>query len=113
MWKRIMRFGLAFGLTAAAGAATVARADLGQDMQKAAKETDQASRDSAITTKVKTKIWNDVPDGLHVHVTTTDGVVTLTGAVPSEAARQQAADIARKTSDVAAVDNKIAVKPGQ
>lgn len=69
--------------------------------------------DAGITGMVKTKL---VADG-RVHaseigVETTDGVVTLTGNVNSQEARDQALKLARETSHVRAVKDMISVRVG-
>ena len=66
--------------------------------------------DSAVTAKLKTQfLANDALRKGDISVTTNNGVVTLTGTVPSEAAHQQAVDIARQASGVRRVEDKLRV----
>ena len=69
--------------------------------------------DSAwITTKIQAKYFADPSvNGRDINVTTTNGVVTLSGRVDSEQAKQQAVTIARGTEGVARVDDRLAVQP--
>jgi osmotically-inducible protein OsmY len=61
--------------------------------------------DSLITTKVKSSFVADsTVSALDISVETTQGVVSLTGLVTSEAERQRAVEIARETSGVKQVD---------
>jgi hyperosmotically inducible protein len=63
--------------------------------------------DAGVTTAVKTQFLADPAiGGLKIDVDTKDHVVTLTGAVPSEADKTHAVDTARKTDGVnSVVDN--------
>ncbi len=64
--------------------------------------------DTAITAKVKTKYLGD--DRLkqsHVKVTTTNGVVTLTGRASGSDARQAAEQLAQGVDGVKSVDNQL------
>lgn len=65
-----------------------------------------------ITTKIQAKYFADPSvNGRDINVTTTNGVVTLSGRVDSEQAKQQAVAIARDTDGVARVDDRLAVQP--
>jgi hyperosmotically inducible protein len=70
-------------------------------------------KDSAITTKVKTKLVTKEPTTLtNVQVNTDrDGVVWLSGTVPTREARDRAETIAKETSGVTGVHNNIVVEP--
>ena len=70
-------------------------------------------KDSAITTKVKTKLVAKEPTTLtNVQVNTDrDGVVWLSGTVPTKEARERAETIAKETSGVTGVHNNIVVEP--
>jgi hyperosmotically inducible protein len=70
-------------------------------------------KDSAITTKVKTKLVTKEPTTLtNVQVNTDrDGVVWLSGTVPTKEARDRAETIAKETSGVTGVHNNIVVEP--
>jgi hyperosmotically inducible protein len=67
--------------------------------------------DSWITTKVKSDMLaaKDL-SSTHISVTTTKGVVTLTGTVPTAQESKKAAEIARSVSGVKAVENEIRVQ---
>jgi hyperosmotically inducible protein len=69
-------------------------------------------KDSAITTKIKTKLAADHPTSLaHIHVDTDkDGVVWLTGTARSQEDIEQALTIARATEGVKSVHNGVTVK---
>jgi hyperosmotically inducible periplasmic protein len=83
------------------------------DEDKAADKTSSAKQnlsDAAITTKVKSKLLADkATHGTSIHVDTKGGVVTLSGAVKSDAEKDAAAQLARDTSGVKDVDNKLKV----
>jgi len=70
-------------------------------------------KDSAITTKVKTKLVTKEPTTLtDVKVNTDrDGVVWLSGRVPTREASDRAETIAKETDGVRAVHNNIVVEP--
>ena len=69
-------------------------------------------KDSAITTKVKTKLAVDHPATLAmIHVDTDkDGVVWLTGTARTQEDIEQAVTIARATEGVKSVHNGVTVK---
>jgi len=82
-----------------------------KDTEDAAKKTGRFFTDAEITTAVKTKLAAD--SGVHsmdVHVDTDKGVVTLTGAVRSDAEKADAVRITRDTLGVKSVVNKLTVK---
>jgi osmotically-inducible protein OsmY len=65
-----------------------------------------------ITTKIQAKYFVDPSvTGRDVNVSTTNGVVTLSGRVESEQAKQQAVAIARGTDGVARVEDRLTVIP--
>jgi hyperosmotically inducible periplasmic protein len=68
--------------------------------------------DAALTASVKSKLVADstVP-GTAINVDTKDGVVTLTGAVDSDAQKTKATQIARGVEGVKSVTDNITVKP--
>jgi hyperosmotically inducible periplasmic protein len=74
----------------------------------------QAVNDGWITTKVKGSfVGVDVLDGSDIDVDTKNQVVTLTGTVPTTAARARAEEIARKIEGVTSVKNELKVAPNQ
>jgi osmotically-inducible protein OsmY len=88
-----------------------AEADRRADRPSEAAQVARNAGDAWVTTKVKTKIMaDDLLDQSDVHVDTDDkGVVTLTGTVPSEAARNRAVEITRTTEGVRRVVDKVVV----
>ncbi len=72
-------------------------------------ESNQPGSDAWMTFKVATSLYaNDQVEGDY-DVDTRAGVVTLRGTVNSEAARQQATDVARRIEGVIRVDNQLTV----
>ena len=67
--------------------------------------------DREIQVKAYSQIASDLGDTSHVDVTVFNRRVLLTGEVPSEAAKQQAEQIARGVGDVEAIINEIQVGP--
>jgi hyperosmotically inducible periplasmic protein len=66
--------------------------------------------DDAISAKLKgLYLTNAMLKHGTISVTTTGGIVTLSGTVPSEEARQQAVDIARNARGVKKVDDNMLV----
>jgi hyperosmotically inducible protein len=95
----------------AGDSAQAAVSDTGQALKHTAEGTGIAARDSAITAKVKTALYNaNVTSRGDVHVSTSGGVVKLTGDVRSARVAAQAQQIARQTAGVKGVDNRLAVK---
>ena len=68
----------------------------------------EAVTDSAVTTKLKAELLADETlRHADVSVTTNNGVVTLSGTVPSEAARHRAVQMARDASGVRRVEDQL------
>lgn len=68
--------------------------------------------DTTITTRVKTAMLNDpTVGGLAINVDTFKGVVTLSGRVKSQAEREQAIMIARRTTGVVEVKDALQIIP--
>ena len=66
--------------------------------------------DTAITTQIKGQlVANTSLRKGDISVTTNNGVVTLSGMVPSEDLRRLAGEIARNTGGVTRVDNELRV----
>src|SRR5689334_8325266 len=70
-------------------------------------------KDSAITTKVKTKLAADMPSSMAtIHVDTDkDGVVWMSGTAKTQADIDKAMSIAKGTEGVKSVKNDIKIKP--
>ena len=81
-----------------------------REMLRSVKDT---SQDAATTSKVKTALLlSKHVSAFDIKATTTHGVVSLTGEVPSEETRRLAGAIAQDTSGVARVQNDLVVNPG-
>jgi osmotically-inducible protein OsmY len=77
----------------------------------AAESPGKAVSDSWITTKVKGEFAKDKQvAGIHIHVKTVGGVVTLTGKAKSQAEVDRATEDANKIEGVKSVVNNIEVK---
>ncbi|MGA7870057.1 MAG: BON domain-containing protein, partial [Candidatus Binatus sp.] len=86
----------------------------GSDTAAAAKDayhgTERAVKDTTITAEVKTALARDKNVGSSgIHVTTTAGIVTLKGNVPSPQMAEHAAQLAEQTNGVKSVNNQILV----
>ena len=76
----------------------------------AEEEDDSTPSDAWITTRIKSKLAADPKlNPFNIDVDTLDSVVTLSGKVRSEAAREAVARIARNTKGVLDVDNRLQV----
>jgi osmotically-inducible protein OsmY len=68
--------------------------------------------DAWITSDAKVRLMaNTETPAFDINVDTTDGVVTLFGTVPTDAAKRAAESEVRKVSGVKAVDNKLTIVP--
>ena len=82
----------------------------GEATRRAARETASDLGDTWTTTKIEAKYFGDADvKGRNIDVTTRDGVVTLTGTVDSERARQQAVALAQQTEGVNRVEDRLVV----
>jgi len=69
-----------------------------------------ATDDGGISTRVRTALLNDTQVAAgNINVTASNGVVTLSGRVRSEAERERAVAVARQTSGVSDVRSELAV----
>jgi osmotically-inducible protein OsmY len=85
------------------------RRQRGQDNDR---DFGEAIEDASITASVKSRLlWNDRTDGLDIGVDTMNGKVTLTGNATTQAEKELATRLARRTDGVRSVDNRIEVKP--
>jgi hyperosmotically inducible protein len=72
----------------------------------------QAVDDSTVTAKVKTKLVTDgQTSAIKIGVETTNGIVTLSGTVPTDVEKNKAEQIARNTEGVKRVVNDIKIDP--
>ncbi|MDE1887431.1 MAG: BON domain-containing protein [Gammaproteobacteria bacterium] len=68
--------------------------------------------DSYLTSLVKAKLLGDTGlKAFHIHVTTRDQVVTLTGTVPTAALRDEAVQVAKGVGGVKGVIDDIRIGP--
>jgi hyperosmotically inducible protein len=73
-----------------------------------------AKSDAGITTSVKAKMAaDDTVKAYQINVDTKEGVVTLTGEVPSQAAKEMAVQLARSTDGVVSVVDNLTVAVAQ
>ena len=97
--------------TAGSERARDAGAEIGERTAQAADATRRAINDGALTSKIKAKMaLDDSVKALQIDVDTKAGVVTLTGAVRSEAERQRAVALARETQGVTQVVDRLQLK---
>jgi hyperosmotically inducible protein len=69
--------------------------------------------DAGITAKVNAGLAADKDlSAIKINVDTADGVVTLSGPVPSATAKERATDIAKNVKDVKSVNNQLSVTAG-
>jgi hyperosmotically inducible protein len=79
-------------------------------ISNAAHGTATAMRDTKITAKVKTALYDaGLTKQADIHVTTTAGVVELNGVVPSSETAMRAEQLAKQTEGVKAVNNDLKV----
>jgi osmotically-inducible protein OsmY len=104
-------------VTLTAGCSRETRNEANREVEQAGEATEQAAQQAAgelgdawTTTKIEAKYFGDADvKGRNIDVTTSGGVVTLTGTVDSERARQQAVAIARQTEGVSRVEDRLVV----
>jgi hyperosmotically inducible protein len=108
-------FATLFAATLAAGSLLPLTASAPETMgAKAETKLDaagQATKDTAITAKIKTKLAADrALSAMDIHVETTDGVVTLSGTVDNKAQVELAEKVVAKTRGVKSVTNNLEAK---
>jgi hyperosmotically inducible protein len=102
-------------------AANEAKEETSQAANEAKEEANQAGStvmgagsmmdDATIVTKVKSQLAaDDEIKALAIDVDAKDGMVTLTGTVPNDAAKDRAADIVKNTEGIKGLDNQLVVK---
>jgi osmotically-inducible protein OsmY len=86
--------------------------DAAQATKDAAVKTKDVTADASITSAVKTKLLGDpLVGGLKIDVDTKDNVVTLTGMVKSAAEKAEAVRLAKNTTGVKSVVDKLTIQP--
>jgi hyperosmotically inducible protein len=107
--EEIMRRNYASVLVAAAVLALSAGTAMADDAGTV--KSDQPVKDSYITSKVKAELAKDKgTKARDIHVTTKDGVVSLTGLVGSTAEKELASQDAKKIKGVIDVHNDLTVQ---
>ncbi len=80
-------------------------------LSEKAERTGDYMDDSGITAKIKAEILRDPSlKVFQIHVSTTNGVVTLSGIVDSQLNIDRVVDLARGTENVTSVENKLVLK---
>jgi osmotically-inducible protein OsmY len=86
-------------------------ADVGERAASAATQARKAMDDGSLTAKIKSKMaLDDTVKALNIDVDTTQGVVTLSGVVASDAERKRAVQLARETEGVTTVRDQLQVR---
>jgi osmotically-inducible protein OsmY len=67
------------------------------------------TEDKEIAVRANSRITDALPDSAHVHVSSFNRRVLLTGEVPDDASKQRAAEVARQLSNVEGVVNELMV----
>jgi hyperosmotically inducible protein len=113
---RFRRALTAIGVAASLGVCLVAGAATADDTTPTA-HSDSAGAavgDAAITTKVKAKyLGDDRLKGSHIKVTTTNGVVTLTGSALGADSKSAAEELAKEVNGVKSVDDELVTSASQ
>jgi hyperosmotically inducible protein len=82
-----------------------------ESMDEKAETAGNYLQDSVTTAKVKAEILAEPAlKVLQISVTTTDGVVTLSGTVDSQLSLERATEVAQSNQGVKSVENKLVVK---
>jgi hypothetical protein len=86
-------------------------AAIGEKVATGANQAEHALANAALTAKIKSKMaLDDSVKALDINVDTADGVVTLTGTVHSQAERTRALQLARETTGVTSVTDRLIVR---
>ena len=88
-----------------------AGAKIGETVAVGANQAQHALGNASLTAKIKAKMTlDDTVKAARIDVDTTDGVVTLTGTVSSQAERTRAVQLARETAGVKTVHDRLVVR---
>jgi hyperosmotically inducible protein len=86
-------------------------ASIGEKVAAGANEAERVISDSGLTAKIKSKMaLDDTVKALAIDIDTTNGVVTLSGNVSSEAEHSKAVQLAKETQGVRSVVDHLAVR---
>jgi hyperosmotically inducible periplasmic protein len=81
---------------------------LSEEAAKAGKKLEEVVSDGALSTKIKSKMaLDDYVDAAKISVDAKDGVVTLTGTYGSAREHERAVQLARETTGVTRVEDKL------
>ena len=91
--------------------ARAAGAKVGETVAVGAAQAQDALSDGALTAKIKSKMaLDDTVKALSIDVDTDSGVVTLSGSVHSPAEKAKAVQLAKETSGVTSVVDRLVVR---
>jgi hyperosmotically inducible protein len=86
-------------------------AEVGEKTAQAANRAEEVLSDGSLTAKIKSKMaLDDTVRARTIDVSTTDHVVTLSGAVRSQAEHDRVVQLARETNGVTRVVDNLSVK---
>ncbi len=86
-------------------------AAVGEKLATGANQAERALENGALTAKIKSKMaLDDTVRALDIDVDTANGVVTLSGTVHSQAERTRAVQLARETSGVTSVNDRLTIR---
>lgn len=89
-------------------------ARVGETVAAGTNEAKQLAEDGAVTARIKSKMaLDEIVEAIDIDVDTKGSVVTLTGQVRSEAGRRCALQLARETSGVTTVVDRLTVQQGR
>lgn len=85
--------------------------EIGEKAAEAGNRASEALSDAGLTTKIKSKMaLDDTVKAMDIHVSTTDGNVTLSGRVHSEQEHRRALALARETRGVKSVVDRLEIR---
>lgn len=88
-----------------------AGAKVGETVAVGAAQAQDALTDGALTAKIKSKMaLDDTVKALSIDVDTDSGVVTLSGSVQSQAEKTKAVQLAKETSGVTSVVDRLVIR---
>ena len=86
-------------------------AAIGEKVAESANRAEHALGDGALTAKIKSKMaLDDSVKSLNIDVDTNAGLVTLSGTVRSQAEKTRALQLARETSGVKSVEDRLVIR---
>ena len=88
-------------------------AEIGEKAAVATKKIQETVSEAGLTTKIKAKMaLDDTLKSGAIDVSTEGSTVTVSGTVPTAAARNRALALARETAGVSVVIDRLEIKPG-